>query len=106
MGVIVTLLLAMVKTFVFIFMQFENAICKAHAMSCFRLISDLLFNVPHMRVFMITALLVLLMMIITMFISIINNDCDYEDDVGRKREAEGELRSNVWSVNSATARCC
>ena len=35
-----------------------------------------------------------------------NNDCDYEDDVGRKREAEGELRSNVWSVNSATARCC
>ena len=58
----------MVKTFVFIFMQFENDICKAHAMSCFRLISDLLFNVPHMRVFMITALLVLLMIMITMFI--------------------------------------
>ena len=68
------LLLAMVKTFVFIFMQFENDICKAHAMSCFRLISDLLFNVPHMRVSMITALLVLFVMIITMFINIINND--------------------------------
>ena len=107
MGFIVTLLLAMVKTFVFRFMQFENAICKAHVDVLLSPYIWPTFQCPtYMRVFMITALLVLLMMIITMFISIIDNDCDYEDDVGRKREAEGELRSNVWSVNSATARCC
>ena len=69
MGFIVTLLLAMVKTFVFLFMQFENAICKAHVDVLLSPYIWPTFQCPtYMRVFMITALLVLLMIMITMFI--------------------------------------